>query len=116
MVKRTTMNHKENNPNTVNQSTLNKTMQRKSISPLKPSQGPTFKKLELRPSKSPVKGDVKLQREASKTTKTSELSRIQKLFKYLIKGNPKNMNILAPEYINIKGLDKHLLNDLQNFF
>lgn len=116
VVRRPVVNHKENNPNVVNQNNFNKTIQRKSVSPLKQNQGPTFKKVELRPSKSPVKGDTKLYREPSKPFKVSEQSRIQKLFKYLTKDNPSNLKILAPEYISIKGLDKNLLNDLQDFF
>ena len=49
--KKEVLNQKENNPNMVNE---NKTLQRKSISPIKTT-GPTYKRIELKTAKSPNK-------------------------------------------------------------
>lgn len=43
-------------------------------------------------------------------------TKMQKLFRHLTKSNPPNVAILSPEHINVKGLDKNLLNELQTFF
>lgn len=70
VVKKTPVNHKENNPNIVNQNTsFTKKMPRKSVSPLKINQGPTFKKVELRPSKSPRKAELKIHKDNTKNVK-----------------------------------------------
>lgn len=110
---RSTLHHKENNPNASNLKVNAKNPARKLVSPLRVSQAPTIKKVELRPSKSPIKEKSSFSKLNSKTPKAHDLPRIQKLFRYLTKGNPANVKILTPEYINIKGLDRHLLNDLQ---
>lgn len=39
-----------------------------------------------------------------------------KLFRYLTKCNPGDIQVLSPEHINLKGLDRELLSSLQDFF
>jgi len=54
---------KENNPHFANKvSQASKSVQRKSISPLKCQNGPAFKKIELKSDKSPIKNSKETQK------------------------------------------------------
>jgi len=92
-----------------------KVSQKKSQSPLlKTSKTPTLKKIEIKQSKSPSKNSFGSVRQAVKSSKPNESTlKIQKLFKHLTKSNPTGIKILSPEHINLKGMDRGLLSELQ---
>lgn len=92
-----------------------KVSQKKSQSPLlKTSKTPTLKKIEIKQSKSPSKISFGSVRQAAKSSKPNEITlKIQKLFKHLTKSNPTGVKILSPEHINLKGMDRGLLSELQ---
>ena len=80
-------------------------MPKKSLSPFNKTQAPTVKKIEIRPSKSPAKVATNQARPAAKSTK-ADSNNILKLFKYLTKSNPVNVQMLSHEHINLKGMDR----------
>jgi hypothetical protein len=76
---------------------------------------PAVRKVEIRASKSPIKYESVPQKPTNNHRQDS-LSKLQKLFRHLTKCNPSSITILSPEHINLKGLDRCLLTDLQEFF
>ena len=101
-----------------------KSIGKKSVSPLtkgpvsplaKVSVTPITKKIEIKQSKSPSRVSYNSTKQPNvKKVKPFDLtSKIQKLFRHLTKCNPGNLSILSPEYINLKGMDRNLLSDLQ---
>ncbi len=113
--------NKENNPNLANLQTetakgvLKKD---KSVSPLKKNNTQTvLKKIEIKTNKSPTKySAITKKAEDKKHTVLDPSAKISKLFKKLTKNNPSDLKIMSPEFVNLKGLDKNLLADLQDFF
>ncbi len=114
-------NLKENNRNISNFATeTQKQLAKKSVSPVrKVANPPLLKKIDLKPNRTPRKTEPPTPKptvQAAKPLKVDWNVKIQKLFRHLTKTNPPHIKILSPEYINLKGMDKGLLSELQEFF